>query len=86
MSARCFPSKFVSMKLTIQLLLTLVISLALTTVVIAEDDAISIEELEKLPPFPPKFDTLSYLERVNWLNERINEDISDVKDNTNAST
>lgn len=64
------------MKLIIQLLFAFVISLALTTIVIAEDDAISIEELERLPPFPPKFDTLSYLERVNWLNERLNEDIS----------
>ena len=59
LSARCFPSKFVSMKLTIQLLLTLVISLALTTGVYAQDDSISLEELEQLPPIPAEYGTLS---------------------------
>jgi diguanylate cyclase (GGDEF)-like protein len=68
------------MKLTIQLLLTLVISLALTTGVYAQDDSISLEELEQLPPIPAEYGTLSYLEKVNWLNERLNEDINVVEE------
>ena len=61
------------MKLTIQLLLTLVISLALTTGVYAQDNSISLEELEqfkeKNPDLYETVETVAHLQSENQTEE-----------------